>query len=427
MAYPVLVNVDTVSAIDATAALTRTINMPSNLSAGDLIVIEYNAQDTGGGTNVNMSTNLGTFTRALNGSVPTTTNKYAVFWKWSDGTESGQTVTVSHSSGATINKSIFSARRITGSHYSKTPVFGTPTTGVGVYDPPSVTASWGSDENLFIASISQARGGANAISAYPTNYTAGTGLINATHGIIGVATRNLASATDDPSAFTISAAAGGFANFTMVVGSAPAATISDINGGSSIEFGDTGIVINLSGYGSTPNSVTATYASGTKTLSFSNISGNSSSVTVDMEARSEGVDYPKSGDAIRVTVSNGTDSSYIDTTVVRPTVESGQTFVLPIFDDEDYFGYYWNQDGFTVESASFDFVSTGFTPADFVLNADSGFSSTSGGLVTGWFRPFSGAGAGNVYYYEFTIDDGGAIVVNRSQMPILGIGYGIGI
>ena len=425
MAYPQLINADTVSAVDATAALTRSINMPSNLAAGDLIVIEYNAQDTGGGTNVNMTTNLGTFTRALNGSVPTTTNKYAVFYKWSDGTESGGSVTISHSSGATINKSIYASRRITGSHFSKTPVFGTPATGTGVFNPPPVTATWGSDDNLFIASISQARGGANAISEYPTNYTAGTGLINATHGIVGVATRNLSSDTDDPSVFTITAATGGFANFTLVVGPAPAATISDINGGSPIEFGEAGIVINLSGYGSTPNSVTATYDSGAKTLSFSNIAGNSSSITVDMEDRADGVDYPKHGDAIRVTVSNGTDSSYIDTTVVRPSGETGQTFVLPIFDVEDYFGYFWNEDGFVVEGASFDYIAADFTPDNFVLRADSGFSSTSGGVVTGWLRPATGTGADNVYYYEFTIN-GGTITVASGKNHYIGFGLGIG-
>lgn len=71
-------------------------------------------------------------------------------------------------------------------------------------DPPSKTASWGSDENLWIAVAGF--DGETGISGYPTNYDnnqrwLASSVVGGTACSMASATRNLIAATDDPSAF----------------------------------------------------------------------------------------------------------------------------------------------------------------------------------------------------------------------------------
>jgi len=181
---------------------------------------------------------------------------------------------------------------------------------------------------------------------------------------------------------------------------------ADLNGGSPIKVGQTGITATLTGFTSIPTSVTCAYSGGS--LTCSNIAGNSTAITFDIEDRSEGVDYPAIGDGLTFTITNGPETTVPTTTLAEKT---GETVVAP-FDNvidywDTYFAYYWALDGFNANFGEFVYTTSGFTPPDFVLRDDSGFSSTSGGVVRGWLRPATGTGDGNVYYYEFTINDGG--------------------
>lgn len=79
--------------------------------------------------------------------------------------------------------------------------------GSGSPDPDAVTAPWGSDDNLFIATGAwDNSGGGNGVTGWPTNYagnqTQSPDISSA--GRVAIATRELASASDNPSAFTIS-------------------------------------------------------------------------------------------------------------------------------------------------------------------------------------------------------------------------------
>lgn len=73
-------------------------------------------------------------------------------------------------------------------------------------DPPSITASWGSDDNLFLAFAGHED--ATTATAAPTNYTNHQTGVSSGNGRCSIesAERQLAAATDDPSAFTVSAA-----------------------------------------------------------------------------------------------------------------------------------------------------------------------------------------------------------------------------
>ena len=73
-------------------------------------------------------------------------------------------------------------------------------------DPDSITASWGSANNLFVATIAFNNGLAgNTVTAWPTNYTANQtqspDISSAAR--VAIATRDLAAANDDPGTFTI--------------------------------------------------------------------------------------------------------------------------------------------------------------------------------------------------------------------------------
>ena len=74
-------------------------------------------------------------------------------------------------------------------------------------DPDSVTASWGSDDNLFIANFAATRGD-RTTTGYPSNYTGSN--IDNPNGVGGAgaqmacATRNLAASNDDPGTFSTS-------------------------------------------------------------------------------------------------------------------------------------------------------------------------------------------------------------------------------
>ena len=113
----------------------------------------------------------------------------------------------------TVTKSVaerFTAisARITGWHGTTAPEISTGASGSSTTpDPDSVTASWGSDDNLFIAvNVFDNSAGAGVTSAWPTNYTGSNvqspDITSAGRGAIG--TRDLAAASDDPGTFTIS-------------------------------------------------------------------------------------------------------------------------------------------------------------------------------------------------------------------------------
>ena len=412
MAYPVLKATPQTVTPYSTSSTTRAFTLPT-VASGDVIVMIFSGANSGGITSMNITNEAGTFNKPLDGT--SGTSRFALFWKFSDGTESGKTITFSADNAATFSQSIISCYLVSGSHYTKPPVFQWVLGATPPHDPPSVTASWGTGENLFAAFLTSATGVAGTFDSYPTGYSGGTNYRNGSLGMAAQATKQSSLATDDPSAFGTTGQNYRTASISAVFGAPPPATINSINGSSPLTYGQTAIPVSLSGYGTIPNSITATYNAGAQSLTCSNIVGDASNVTFSIEDRSEGVDYPTDGSTIRITVSNGTDTSYFDKVITKKVGETVQTFTLPIFDDDKYFAYHFLQDGFTAESSEFIYTTSGFTPSDFVLNSDSGFTSTSSGVVNGWLRPATGLSAGNVYYYQFNINDAGAVTVTSAS------------
>jgi hypothetical protein len=167
---------------------TAPVTMPSNIITGDLLIMVLKIGSTGTATTPTGWTLLS--------SRSSTGNSY-IYYKISDGTETNHidvTVSTAHASAITY--------RI--SNYEGTPEASFAATNVN--DPPSLTTSWSSTKNLFIAACTT-RQSNNAFTAAPTGYSdlltigdPSTG--TTTHVRLATAVKEANAATDDPAAFT---------------------------------------------------------------------------------------------------------------------------------------------------------------------------------------------------------------------------------
>ena len=202
MAFPTI----SISAFQGFASsATHNVTMPATVDAGDLLGVWFISDD--GGVTI---TNPGGWTQAALSTASTSTQGRVILsLKLADGTEDGTNVNFATSSARVGGAIVF---RIPASSW-----YGDISTGVSVSnttipvtalntpgDPASVTASWGSADNLYVVLGALADDPVD-YSAAPTNYT---GLVTGSTGVAatacgaGVAYRNLAASSDDPSGFT---------------------------------------------------------------------------------------------------------------------------------------------------------------------------------------------------------------------------------
>ncbi len=177
---------------NTTESTEHTVNLPSDISVGDLLLVFF-VSDAGititfpeGWTQLFQTTNIYV--------------KVGAWYRIAEGGE-GATITVTTS---TSEMTAHTSYRITG--YSGTPEVGTPATGLDANpDPPSLTPSWGAKDTLWFAV--QGNDDKDIVSAYPTDYTDGRNdYANAAGGCgVGSARRELNAESENPLPFTISA------------------------------------------------------------------------------------------------------------------------------------------------------------------------------------------------------------------------------
>ena len=93
-------------------------------------------------------------------------------------------------------------------------------------DSPSLSPSWGSADTVWITLCAR-DGGSSTVTAYPTNYTGNNSTRAAGGGSgasYGIATRNNATATEDPPSFTVAASGAWCANTIAIRPSAASNT-----------------------------------------------------------------------------------------------------------------------------------------------------------------------------------------------------------
>lgn len=192
MAFPVVASVN---ANVSAASTSQTVNLPASISAGDLLIA------------FGVATSLCTYTWPAGWTEmwdPNSQTGFTGAYRIADGSE-GASITVTASVSFVTT---YATLRITGAHASTPPEDGTPAMNVGTTtpNPPSVTASWGAEDNLWIAIMGSSSSAASNVTAYPTNFSDNqTAVDTGSGGLLGYATRNLANATQDPGTFTQSA------------------------------------------------------------------------------------------------------------------------------------------------------------------------------------------------------------------------------
>ncbi len=174
---------------------THTLNMPASISSGDLIVMMFAVDG-----DITTSWPAGWVTLVDDSNAGGTQTTLAVRYRIADGTE-GATIDVDSSAS---EQSAHVSYRINAWHGTTPPEVDIAGANTANPDPPSVTASWGSDDNLWIAGTGY-NDGRTVVTAYPTDYVSNQ--LNPAVGAggtgVGVATDEVATNTEDPATFTI--------------------------------------------------------------------------------------------------------------------------------------------------------------------------------------------------------------------------------
>jgi len=173
------------------------VNLPASVAAGDLI-LEFHFKD-GSGTHSYPSP----WVEIKDAILPSSAATVGIAYLIASGGETSVTVTTTHS-----ERFAALACRIAAAawHGTTPPEISTGASNTSSNpDPDSVTASWGSDDNLFIAVEASDQNSVVSTypSTYPDNQTASDPTFSSGRGAI--ATRELAASSDDPGTFGLSA------------------------------------------------------------------------------------------------------------------------------------------------------------------------------------------------------------------------------
>lgn len=185
---------------------SHTVNLPAGIESGDLLLIFF-ASD---GSPVITFPNEGVDWFQLF-ETDYTQVTFGAWYRIADGGE-GASITVSTSAS---QEASYTSYRII--DYSGTPEVGSSVTGTNANpDPPNLTPSWGSSDNLWFAICGYDRD--VTVSSYPTFYTDGRNDVGGTPGGCGVgsARRTYRGASDNPLNFVLSGADEWIANTVAV-------------------------------------------------------------------------------------------------------------------------------------------------------------------------------------------------------------------
>lgn len=187
-----------------------------------------------------------------------------------------------------------------------------------------------------------------------------------------------------------------------------AQAVTSINGGDDIEQGETGIPAILSGFTGAVTSIPTNQTG----ITTSNIAGATNAPTFSISGWAEGQPYPILPVATQFTFTRSGESAAGTETVTYPSGWAKVTFSAPVIDDSNFIGKWIADQGHTVDGGAY----YNQTYGDLVVGADSGVEVTNGGTFPSWFRPATGATAGNMYFFQVTVTDGGAVVVVTSGL-----------
>ncbi len=193
----------------------------------------------------------------------------------------------------------------------------------------------------------------------------------------------------------------------------PDVGIIAFNGGNPVTAGQTGIEVEAYGFTAKPTAVTAEYGGQSITATIG--TGTADNFEIDIQDRVDGQDWPLNGTTLTYTFSNSVpETASVTRTLANKSTETVLTYSGVVTDDASSLAYHLAADGFTPEGGEMVYSqppATGTMPVpDLVLTAEGGWTVSEPCTFESWFRPATGTGAGNVYYFNWIIN-GGAVVV----------------
>lgn len=195
MTTPVVATI--ASGNDTGNATSHTVNLPSGTVSGNLMITQVSMD---GNTTLTWPAGWTVLAPATSSGGDGTQE---VRYRFADGGEGASMIVTTAGSEA----GSWISYRITLAHASTPPEAGITTTGSsGSPNPPSVTASWGAEDNLFIATYGWGVGNQGHTS-FPTGYTGSQTVAtfsNTNVAASAMATKAATAATDDPGNATIS-------------------------------------------------------------------------------------------------------------------------------------------------------------------------------------------------------------------------------
>lgn len=200
------------TATSVSSSTTPSISLPSGIVAGNIILI-FASIDTSSST---ITTPSG-FTQIATNTTPDKMYIWAKVATGSEGTSISTTASIARDQGYVSYRisNAYGTIDSTGIAVSTVVVASSGTT----VNPASLTPSWGSANNLWIATCNM-DGGDRDVTAYPTNYTLGQVTSGNTAGPtstdVAACARILTASTEDPGAFTF-VRNGAFAAYTLAV------------------------------------------------------------------------------------------------------------------------------------------------------------------------------------------------------------------
>lgn len=195
MAFPVVEA--TATTVNETRATSHPVNLPSGITAGDLLLMAFYSRGSVTITWPSGWTEVDQY--AYTAGVKNVTGGIA--YRIADGSE-GSTVTVTINSSRRIAAVIW---RISGADTAVAPEFSRQAGDSTNPDSPALTPSWGAVDTLWL-SIEGHTNGASSVTSYPANYSGGVQALSsgsAGRADAAGAYRQLNASSEDPGQFTI--------------------------------------------------------------------------------------------------------------------------------------------------------------------------------------------------------------------------------
>jgi hypothetical protein len=216
------VQASTAQSQEDTATTTHDITMPSGITAGDLLIAWINFLNASNADPAASGLTGWTQVCAVTNSDTSFGSVTEIWRKFASGSETNTT----YSSSASV-ESVTRVMRFTGAHAATPPECATNEFTGDFPNTPTLTASWGAEDNLWYSLFSKYNG-SDSITAYPTNYAtyqygAGGGTVPVQ---LGAAARELNATNDNPDGYSLDGAGNGV-GITLVIRPASAAVTDE--------------------------------------------------------------------------------------------------------------------------------------------------------------------------------------------------------